>query len=307
MQQWLYPFFEGLSPAEYHFFNLALFLLLVFSAYKIYQTNQRFRFIRDTATSRVVSAAQGYVELKGLGEMLEGGNIVSPFSQRRCLWYQCKIEVKRSSGKRSFWVEESNDISEEVFLLRDETGDCVVIPDGAQVIPSQQRVWYGSGRQSMYQSNLNQSVLSRWIGFGNYRFTEKLIMVADSLYVIGEFESVRKSINEQSIQQQTDDLVKFWKTQPMRFLKPFDRDNNNKIEKKEWKQIREQAYLQVMSQHQQPLIHTISRGSEKKHPFIISALPEEELLKKKRIYLVLYLVLFFGLLFLFVNSIYYPS
>ncbi len=306
MPQWLSEYIYELSPAEYNFFTLVLFMAVLFSLYKIYQTHQRYRFIQDTATSRIASAAQGYVELKGLAELLPESKIVSPFSQRKCIWYQCKVEVKKTTGKRSHWIEENNQVSEEIFLIKDDTGECVVIPEQAEVIPSHQRVWYGNGLQASHL-NPEDSALSGFTGMGNYRFTEKMILVADTLYILGDFESVRKNPDAQTIQQQVKELIRHWKIQPMRFLKPFDRDGNGKIQKNEWNEIKRHAELKVMQQNQQSVIHTIRKPLEKNHPFLISTISELELLNKKRLSLILYVMLFFVMLTVLITMINLPE
>lgn len=290
MKEYIY----GLSPAEYNFFTLALLIGILFSLYRIYQTHHRYRFIQDTATSQIVSAAQGYVEINGLAELLPDSKIVSPFSYRKCVWYQCKIEVKQTTGKRSHWVEENNQISSEIFLLSDDSASCVVIPDEAEVLTSYQRTWYGNGLQASHLMP-EDTGLSRYLVMGNYRFTEKMIFVADSLYVLGDFESVRKNPDAQSIQQQVKELIRQWKMHPMRFLKPFDQNNNGKIDKEEWGKIKQHAELKVMQQHQQAVIHTIRKPQEKNHPFLISTKSEDELLRKKRLSLILYVMLFFAM------------
>lgn len=53
------------------------------------------------ATSKIRSASQGYVELKGSGEFMPGDDILSPFSGNRCLWYQCTVDRKQKQGKRT--------------------------------------------------------------------------------------------------------------------------------------------------------------------------------------------------------------
>jgi hypothetical protein len=307
MPRWLTDYLYGLSPAEYNFLALALFIGVLFAIYQVYQTHRRYRFISDTPSSRIISAAQGYVELKGLAELIPDSRIVSPFSSRKCIWYQCKVEIRRTSGKRSYWVEESNQQSEDIFYLKDDTGCCVVIPEAARVIPSQQRVWYGNSPQQRHLPVDKKHNVTRLFGFGNYRFTEKLIMVADPLYVIGEFETIQKSVNPQTIQQQVEALIQYWKTNPMRFLKPFDRDNNGKIQQQEWKLVRQQANMQIMQQHQQQLIHTIHKPHETDQPFLISTVSEQELLRKKRLSLFLYLMLFFSMTFFLISMINLPK
>lgn len=291
MPQWYAEYFYALSPAEYNFLTLVLFIVCVYLLYLIYQTHQRYRFIQDTATSRIASAAQGYIEIKGLAELLPGSQIQSPFSKRKCIWYQCKVEVKRISGKRSYWVEESNEISDEIFLLQDDSGECIVIPDQARVISAYERVWHGNSLQSSHTPSKTRGLMN-FFASGNYRFTERMIFVADPLYVLGEFESINKTPDESTVNEQVKELIKQWKIQPMRYLKPFDLDNNGKIQQHEWRKIRQHAKTLVLQRHGQQLIHTIRKPHETKHPFIISTISEQELLVKKRLSLFLYLMLF---------------
>lgn len=301
MAGWFNDFVSGLSPAEYHLYTLALIVLIIAVLYKIYQSYHHLRFVSDTPTSRIASAAQGYVELKGLGELMPGSAITSPFSRQRCLWYQCKVERKQRIGRRTVWVEDSNEISDHLFHLHDESGSCVIDPEGARVIPSKQAVWYSSSLQSRHQGLSKASWFNRTMGMGHYRFTERLILVADPLYVIGWLRTVASTINPQTLQQQVDDLVKTWKQFPHRYLKSFDMDNNGKIQKQEWALIRQHAEQQVIKRHQSPDYHLIEKPQEKNHPYIISGLPESQLLKRHRWHLLLYLVLFFLLLYVLLS------
>ena len=75
------------------------------------------------STSKVASAAQGYVELIGSGRPLAGAPLISPVSQLPCLWYRYKIERKTSDNK---WVLEDKGESDASFILEDGTGECVV-------------------------------------------------------------------------------------------------------------------------------------------------------------------------------------
>ena len=303
MDRWIQDYVKGLSSAEYQLQLSLLFIFLCFILYKAYKTHHRYRFINDTATSRVASAPQGYVELKGLGELMPGSNIESPFSHRRCLWYQCIVERRKSLEKYSVWVEESNDISDHLFQLQDETGVCVVIPDGAHIIPSEQRVWYGSHYQAKHQGIFKSWRFGRYIGFGRYRFTEKLIGVADPLYVIGAFKTIQKNVSNELIQHQVEALVQTWKLQPQRYLTAFDTNQNGKIQDGEWKRIRQHAEKEIRKQQNETVHHTIQKPRENHHPFIISAQTEEQLLKKKRGYLLLYLALFLVLLYVLLTAI----
>ena len=303
MENWLREYIEGLSSAEYHIQLVLLFAALAYILYKTFQNFHRYRFIGDTPTARIASAPQGYIEIKGLGEMMPGAEIKSPFSSRRCLWYQCKVEKRQRVHKHSIWVEESNEISDHLFHIQDETGLCVIIPDGATVIPSEQTIWYGSNYHDKYQGKLKSWWFSSFMGFGRFRFTERLITVADPMYAIGNFRTVQKNIDLQTLDTRSKELINSWKQDPVRYLKQFDIDNNNKIQRAEWRLIRQHAERIIREQFGQTQYHTLSQPQESNHPFLISAIPEEELLKKKRMSLVLYLVLFFLLLYVLLTAI----
>ncbi len=298
MEELITNYFNGLGAVEYNSQLLALCILIFAVLYKAYKNYHRLRYIADTATSKIASAAQGYIELKGLGEMMEGASIESPFSKKRCLWFNCKIEKKQRSGLQTYWEEDSQIVSENLFYLEDETGLCIVDPEGAFVIPSSKIKWYGSHLGDQYSSGK-----SGWLTTGKYRFTEKLVFVADALYVMGSFESKRKTINPQLQKEQVESLIKEWKTNPRRYLKKFDIDKNNKIDKKEWVRIREYAQQQVRKKNQQLEYNILKKSGEKNQPFIISTKDEEALLLRKKKEIAGYLVLFFMLLYTLLTAL----
>ena len=61
--------------------------------------------MEDTPTSKIRSAAQGYVELSGHGELMEGPKIIAPLTSKYCTWYSYKVEERRRSGKNSQWPQ----------------------------------------------------------------------------------------------------------------------------------------------------------------------------------------------------------
>ena len=303
LSEWINQYVHGLSVAEYHLQITLLAIFIGFVFYRLFKTYHRLRFINDTPTSRIASAAQGYVELKGLGELMPGPVITSPFSQRRCLWYQCIIEKRSNRLKHSYWEEESNLISDQLFMLVDDSGTCIIIPDGARVIPSEEKIWYGNSHYLKSGYLRNSSYLFHFLGFGNYRFTERLITVAEPLYVLGQFKSIRKTINPETLKIQTEALINTWKKNPETYLRQFDLDKNDKIQRAEWKLISQYARNKIRSEREATVHHTIQKPDERNQPFVISAVSEKQLLNKKRKYLVLYSILFFTLSYVLVSAI----
>ena len=218
-----------------------------------------------------------------MAEWLPGDSINSPFSNSRCVWYHCTVDRRERHGKRTSWTNITDERSSHLFRLVDETGWCIVDPDHAHVIAESDRTWYGHSTDCRNRAPAKQ----RWINltFGNYRFRERLIRPATALYALGEFKSFQNSPTEAMISKQADDLVRQWKLQPRRYLGDFDLDANGVIQKKEWKAIRTAARKQVLaelnkadSEH-----HLLVNPEDTRHPYILSATTEEDLVARKKL------------------------
>ena len=80
---------------------------------------------------------------------------------------------------------------------------------------------------------------------GSYRFRERLIRPASSLYVLGWFRTIHSNLAAGFISKQVNDLVRQWKLQPERYLREFDFDQNSKIQQAEWRAVRAAGRKQV--------------------------------------------------------------
>lgn len=258
---------------------VAVFAYLVYYSYRVMK---RYRFMGGTATSLIRSAAQGHVELKGLGEWLPDDEIRSPFSNRRCVWYHCTIEKRKRSGKRTTWTNISDQRSSHLFRLVDDTGDCIIDPDHAHVIPELDITWYGHSPDYRTRGPVKPA----WFSFSlaNYRFRERLLLTAGTLYALGGFRTVYSNPSDEFIAKQVEEVVQTWKLQPGKYLRQYDLDQNGKIEKQEWKAIRAAARKQVFNQlnSEKKEHHVMSRPDNRRQPYILSATPEEDLLARKK-------------------------
>jgi hypothetical protein len=96
--------------------------------------------IEDTPTSRVRSAAQGYVEIAGRCRPLDGARNLAPLTQRPCVWWHFRIQKRTSSGppgkRRTSWRTVNSGRSEQPFLLDDGTeGDPIAFfPTNAETL-----------------------------------------------------------------------------------------------------------------------------------------------------------------------------
>ncbi len=282
MFAWLKSEILTMQASDYLVMYCILIGVTGYLVYFSYFAFRRFRFMKATATSKIRSAAQGHVELKGLGEWLPNDMIQSPFSQSRCIWYHCTIDKRRRSGKRTTWTNISDQCSDHLFRLVDDTGECIVDPDHAHVVPESDKTWYGHSTDSRNQAPKSSSLLT--LGTGNYRFRERLIRPATPLYALGWFRTVNSDPSDEFVSQKVEDLVRQWKLQPKRYLSEYDFDANGKIQRDEWKAIYAAARRQVLAElrQQKNEHHVMSRPENKRQPFILSAVDEETLVSRKK-------------------------
>lgn len=186
---------------------------------------RRYRQIHDLPTSKVASAAQGYVELAGRSDLVDGEPISSQLSGTLCCWYSYEIEEKTSDDK---WHSVDSGRSVRHFFLVDDTGQCVISPDGAEVLTNDHRSWRESDR----------------------RYNEWLLLPKGVLYAIGEFAtSTAAAVSARDERADTSALLSGWKQDQKQLLERFDLDRDGKIDIKEWELARLQAQREVRKQH----------------------------------------------------------
>jgi len=236
-------------------------------------TWRRARAFDDTPTSKVASAAQGYTELLGIGKPLAGSPLLAALSQLPCLWYRYRIEHRRDNK----WEHEESGESDASFILDDGTGQCVVDPEGAEVVPARR---------------------DRWTQ-GDRRFTEWLLLENDPLYALGQF----KTLGSQDLKLDRDGdmkaLLADWKTEPRELLRRFDLDGNGELDLREWELARAQARREIDRQHRearlQPELH-VMRLPDDRRLYVISTLQPAALSKRYRRWSIAHLAIFFAAL-----------
>ena len=238
---------------------------------------RRARIIEDTPTSRIRSAAQGYVELVGYGDTIDGPEIVAPLSKIPCTWYSYKVE--RLGDKHDHVVDSGS--SEELFALVGKTGRCVIDPEGAIVTPTVRKSWYSSS-----YSGETGSILSGGIG-RRYRFTEERMHPGDSLYAIGFFRSVGGVHEMFNTAQEVRELLAKWKKDQQKMLTMFDKNKDGVIDVHEWENIRKVASYFVRKNQSKrkvpPVTHVLSKPENSKQPFLLSTKPAHLLIKKYKL------------------------
>ena len=214
------PFiFLQMKDESVYRFILPIIAVVAFVAWLL--SLRRMLAIGGTPTSRIASAAQGYVELVGRAMPHPGGALLSRFSQLPCVWYQYTVEQRQQDGK---WHRVESGRSNDSFLLDDGSALCLVDPENAEVLPRRTDV-------------MNKGT--------DYRCTESLILPKEQVYVIGEFSTVGGASVDLNLERDVGELLAKWKLDKPTLLTRFDLDKDGQISEQEWMLARAQARRDV--------------------------------------------------------------
>jgi len=234
----------------------ALLAMAVVSFFAWLGNYRRYRQIHDLPTSKVASAAQGYVELVGRGDVLDGTPVISRLSQRPCCWYRYQVEEETDDNKWKI-IDKGNSIDH--FLLVDDTGTCVVSPDGAEIVTQHHKTW----------------------SEGRYRHTEWLLLPNNVIYALGEF--VTRSGNSPGAADEhleIGQLITEWKRDQQTLLQRFDLNEDGTIDLKEWEMARLQARREVRKQRAAQLnnhvegVHLLRKPADGRLFLLASEMPD---------------------------------
>ncbi len=241
------------------------------------------RYLLDTPTSKVRSAAQGYVELYGvLKEGAERFN--APLTGEQCVWWSFAIDEQVRSGKdNKRWQQVEKASSAALLCLNDSTGDCLIDPQGAHVIPLTKKVWYGAERHprhSLKRQNMFEAMLT---GVKRYRYTEQRLHAGEPLYAIGDFVTRGGGQEAFDLTATQGAVIREWKGDFAGLLRRFDRDRNGQLDDQEWQRVREAAETEAQRLHRQrsadPAQHFLRKPQESQ-PFILSSYGEDDIAKR---------------------------
>lgn len=274
---------RSMQPDDFWLATIFGILLCLGSFWWWFRSLKRARLIEDTPTSKCRSAAQGYVELIGMQVMMPGEPIKAPLTGRRCTWWAYEIEEKRTSysnGKRrTRWVTIESDTSGELFLIRDDTGECVIDPDHAEVHESAKDSWYGNSRRPA-----NTPKTSSFFG-GRYRYTERRMHDGDKLYAIGLFTTRNSHHSLLEKGRETAALLAQWKQEQHSLLNRFDANKDGQIDLQEWEAVRKAAEQEIdrraSERALQPDLNLMLTPPDGR-PYILSTVPERDLTRKFR-------------------------
>jgi len=249
---------------------------------------QRSRMMEDLPTSRLRSAAQGYVELEGWARMMPGEPIRAPLSGLPCTWFSYRVErldqsTDAAGRRRAEWRTLEKGMSEAIFFLEDGTGRCIVDPDGATVTPSVRLCWRGQSERPGY-APLETGWLDRLLDSGPYRYTELRIHEQDHLYALGQFVGLGAA-EAASLSDEVRDILATWKRDQAALLRRFDRNGDGRIDMQEWDAARGAAQREALRQRRDqppPPEFNLLRRPPYGKPYILSTVPQNSLIARSR-------------------------
>lgn len=243
----------GMAPA------LLLGVTTLFTCFLLRALFRHKRAMLDTPTSRVASAAQGYVELFGRAQSHGEGVLHSKLTGLPCLWFRYSVEQRR--GDR--WQRIDHGRSDARFQLRDDSGACLIDPEQADVIPRRTDKW----------------------SKGDYRFTEELLLAGDSLYALGDLGTIGGALDAPSQSLIVNRLLTQWKQDSPALLTRFDLDGSGTIDAKEWDLARRAAKREATAEFDahrarpgQPILRRPADG----RPFLVTSFAPQDLARRYR-------------------------
>lgn len=209
--------------------------------------HKRYHVIVDTPTSKIISASQGYVELVGRCKLHPGSAALGFGPIPSCVWLQ--YTVHRKIGGE--WRQVDSGRSSDTFLLVDDSGECVVDPDHAEVLSVRHQRWND----------------------GQFRHSAQYLLAGDTLYALGELHTLGGARVPQSRQGDTAALLREWKRDQAHLLSRFDANKDGTIDLQEWETVRQAATRTVDERHQEmrlrPDIHLLKAPSDAR-PYLLS-------------------------------------
>lgn len=248
---------------------VALALLLATGLFGWLRSVQHARLILDTPTSRIASAAQGYVELRGRGQPLDGTPLLSPLNGLPVIWYRLTTMRKSSDGK---WHHQDTIESDASFLLDDGSGRCAVDPEGAEMLVRR------------------RDVVER----GELRQIQWSLLRHDPIYVLGDFITLGSIAPEFDTASQMRELLAHWKANQPELLRRFDLDGDGSIDLKEWELARAQARREVQRERHAvlaaPEAHVVRKPAERL--YLISDLDPQRIARRYQWWAAFHLIVF---------------
>lgn len=272
----LAEFSRSLTQLRFLQVSALLCALALFLSYRTFGRLTLIRLIDGTPTQKVRSCTQGYAELAGQAVMLSGEEIRSP-GGRRCVWFRSRLlsgPPPDESGSREELKYEGLGLDASRFGIKqsdhllgivDDTGLCIVDPEGAEILPSTRQ---------------------RRLTLNGYPAVEHFILENDHVYVIGHFETPDVAGLTHDRRTEIAARVGHWKkTAFPELVAEFDGNGDGELDQDEWTAVREHAKQTVAAEYRQRAfgkeVH-LMRNPDGGRKYLIAASTEGALTKGTR-------------------------
>ena len=192
----------------------------------------------STATSKVATAAKGFVELAGIARALNSQPLRDPIAHRPCVWYHCDTEERNRRGKGNDWRIVNSVTSARPFVLDDGTALCAILSLQATIERPKPEV--------IKESSTRRHKVWR-------------IKEGDPLYALGHLQRAdprefddQPLVDGKPVTQTTYDrarrvnevtghLLRSWKSNRAELIGRFDADGNGRVDWHEWEKAQAEA------------------------------------------------------------------
>lgn len=280
------------DPVEVGIVVAVLAAACAYTSWRTWRHVSHIRLIEDTPTARIRSAPQGYVELEGVGKLMDGPPIIAKLSGLPCVWYRYKIEqqvkIHYKGHTQTRWEVIEKDESTETFWLQDNTGRVAIDPEGADITPRHKDSWRSNSRLGGITRRPAgvSSFLTSHTGHGTYRLTEERINQGERLYALGLLKSVSSYTSLPTMDEDVRELLRDWKKDQPALLQRFDLNQDGKIDAIEWRLARAQARRETRKNRQEYVssftdgLNVMGPTHDRARPYILSAFTQAELTKR---------------------------
>jgi hypothetical protein len=229
---------------------------------------RRKRLVEDVPTSTIAAAAQGYVEIQGTVEHAPGDLLAGKLTNLPCVWYHYTLQTDPAERDNS---RDDAGWNGTPFIIRDESGECLVDPADAEVICDRCQAWGAAG----------------------VTYSEWSIRVGDPIYAIGYF-STGGARNERQLKRKIGGALRSWQRNATAFLARFDADRDGKVAGAEMAAAREAAGHEVLKQYSlQGGVHTLGLSPDGR-PFILISADQGRIRRRYRRLTAVHLFIFFA-------------
>lgn len=170
------------------------------------------RLIENTPTSKIRSIAMGPIEIFGKVKISGDGHLITPLSNKQCVYYKYLVEEYKRQGKHSRWVNIMSGTDKRHFFLDDGTGKVLVDSQDANIdLPKTYTISSGMFK-SPPQEIINFLVSNNrnhasFFGLNKQmRFTEWALFPGQEVYVFGTADD-NPFTKDGSAQKNEDDIM----------------------------------------------------------------------------------------------------